>query len=63
MGETVAEAGWMGQDERRGALRTGRGGPDPSGGHGDTAGCLAAEQTSPAASVQDFAYVRTGSVS
>jgi len=26
MGETVAEAGWMGQDERRGALRAGRGG-------------------------------------
>ena len=44
MGETVAEAGWMGQDERRGALRTGRGGPDPPGGHGDTAGCLAASQ-------------------
>jgi hypothetical protein len=30
-GESVAEAGWMGQDERRGALRTGRGGPDPVG--------------------------------
>ena len=46
MGETVAEAGWMGQDERRGALRTGRGGPDPPGGHGDTAGCLAAQYKS-----------------
>ncbi len=63
MGETVAEAGWRRQDERCRALRAGRGRPDPPGGHGNRAGCLAAEQISPATGAQAFAYIITGSVS
>jgi len=63
MERTVAKTGWMGQAQRQGLLRAGRGCLGPPGGGGNRVRDTVEEQTSPVTSAQPFAYIITASVS